>query len=162
MTSATNSPPSSGEPFAHLLRYGLSRALQAHSDQLRSRHARLALDLDLVDDEGLLEWGGAHALYAVYILVMDNILRKANDEATAVRVHYAPQGSDMCLEIRADAGAFSVGDDWSRFQRGGQSVMGLKTQIDGMGGFLRIAAEEGQEARIAASLPMLPSGAVRE
>ncbi len=154
MSANSGSTPGS-EPFAHLLRYGLARAIQAHSDELRARHPQAALDLDLVDDEGLMEWAAYHALYRVYLEAMANILRDEDAlQSRPVRVHYAPIGNTMCLEIRSSEQAFSIVDDWSRFQRGGLGVMGMKAQLEGMGGALKIASEPGEDTAISASLPL--------
>lgn len=147
---------SGGEPFAHLLRFGLARALQAHSEELRAKHTGMTLDLDLVDDEGLLDEAACRVLYRVFIEALSNILRHEGEQGPLrVRVHYAPTGDKrMRLEIRSGAGSFSVREDWARFQRGALGVMGLKPRLEELGGALEIHAPEGEETVIEASVPM--------
>ena len=156
MTSAHTGSTPGGEPFAHLLRFGLARALQAHSEELRAQHPNLALELDLVDDEGLLDETTCRVLYRVFVETMANILRgkpgsaAALDTPTRVQVHYAPSAAVMRLEIRAPGGAFSIKDDWARFQRGAQGVMGLKPRLTELGGDLQVHAPSGEETVIQA------------
>lgn len=148
--SATEHNPGD-DPVRSMLRFGLSRAIQIHSEEVRSRHANLDLELDLIDDEGLLPDGLLVALFRVYEEAMENILRHA--EAGKVWVRFAPSPGGMTLEIRDNGRGFSIPADWAEFAMHHTGVMGMKRRIEAIGGKLQITSAEGEGTKIKATVP---------
>lgn len=148
--------PPENEPLTHLLRYGLARAIQVHSESFRLRDPGLAVDLDLVDDEQFLSETAARTLFRVYQEAMHNIANHAGEghPACTVRVRYYPSGAAMVLEISDNGDAFSIPADWAKFSASRAGVMGMKERIEALGGSLNITAEPGQKTVIQASLPL--------
>lgn len=160
--SSTN--PLSDQELAEALRFGLARAIQIHSEKLRASCARLALDLDLVDDEKMLSESACTVLYRVYLEAMANIQRHLEDPdapqqecAGAVWIRYYPLGGDMVLEIRDGGRGFSIPADWARFASSRAGVVGMKPRIEAAGGTLSITPLPGGGTQIHTSLPM-PGG----
>ncbi len=135
-----------------MLRFGLSRAIQVHSETVRSRRPNLVIDLDLIDDEGLLPEVMLVALFRIYEEAMENILHHA--EAGQVWVHYYPSSQAMTLEIRDDGRGFSIPDDWAEFSRGKTGVVGMKRRIETIGGSLQITSSHGEGTKIRATAPL--------
>lgn len=135
-----------------MLKFGLSRAIQLHSEGVRARHPGLALELDLVDDEGLLPESMLVALFRIYQEAMENILRHA--DAGQVWVHYYPSAQGLKLEIRDDGRGFSIPADWAEFATGHTGVVGMKKRIESIGGALQITSSPGEGTKICATAPM--------
>lgn len=135
-----------------MLRFGLSRAIQVHSEGLRAKHPNLSLDLDLVDDERLLPDTVCHELYHVYLEAMSNVIHHA--EATSVWVRYYPVENGMMLEIKDDGKGFSIPADWAKFASTHSGVMGMKPRIEALGGKLHIESKPGEGTVIQARAPL--------
>lgn len=135
-----------------LLRFGLSRAIQINSETVRSRRPHLVIDLDLVDDEGLLPEILLVALFRIYQEAMENILRHA--DAGQVWIHYYPSPQGMTLDIRDDGQGFSIPADWAEFATGKTGVVGMKKRIEAIGGTLQITASPGEGTKIRATAPL--------
>jgi signal transduction histidine kinase len=135
-----------------MLRFGLSRAIQVHSEGLRANHPNLSLDLDLVDDEGLLPGAVCHELYQVYLEAMSNVIHHA--EATCVWVRYYPAETGMMLEIKDDGKGFSIPADWVKFASTHSGVMGMKPRIEALNGKLHIESKPGEGTVIQVRVPL--------
>lgn len=151
-------PSSDDNELFAMLRHGLARAIQVHSEEVRARHPNIELSLDLVDDEKLLSDTVTVGLFRVYQEAMTNIERHAfGDDPTgsgAVSVRYFPTGDTMILEIQDDGRGFSIPEDWARFTRGKTGVMGMKQRLEALGGRLHIQSEPGGGTKIRASVPI--------
>lgn len=135
-----------------MLRFGLSRTIQLHSESFRADNPGLKLDLDLVDDENLLPETACRVLFGVYNEAMNNIERHA--EAGAVLVRYYTHGEKVVLEIIDDGKGFSIPSDWAKFTSTRTGVMGIKPRLEALGGELHITSEPGKGTKIAAILPL--------
>jgi signal transduction histidine kinase len=151
-----NLPASGEDPIRAMLRFGLARAIQIHSETFRAENPGLTVDLDLVDDEGLLPEAPLHALFRVYREAMSNIERHAR--AGRVWVRYAVTGEVVLLEIRDDGQGFSIPADWAKFASTSRGVMGMKARLEALGGALHITSQPGQGTKIEATLPLLQDG----
>lgn len=145
------------DPVKSMLRFGLSRAIQLHSETLRSRRPNLVIDLDLVDDEGLLPEGLLVALFRIYQEAMENILHHADANAGPLQlwVHYFPSQHGMTLEIRDDGQGFSIPADWAEFASGKTGVVGMKKRIEDIGGKLQITSSPEEGTKIRATVPLV-------
>lgn len=135
-----------------MLRFGLSRTIQLHSEGFRADNPGLKIDLDLVDDENLLPESACRVLFRVYSEAMSNIERHA--EAGAVIVRYYVMGEQVVLEIIDDGKGFSIPSDWAKFTSTHTGVMGTKARLEAAGGELHITSEPGKGTKIHASLPL--------
>lgn len=114
-------------PDLELVRFGLSRAIQLHSEAFRVKNPQIQLDLDLVEDEHLLPQGSCLALFQVY---QDRLRQIAGDaQAEQVWIHYYPSRSHMVLDIKDDGQEASAQEGIAR----------LKAHIESVGGELLFA-----------------------
>lgn len=142
---------SDDEELIALLRYGLARAIQIHSEEVRAKRPTFSLDLDLVDDEGLLGRSECLLLFMVYQEALENALRHAPDGQMKVR--YYPNGEMMALALRDAGEGFSITADWAEFTVGHASVVGMKDSIEAQGGSLSLSKDE-EGTIILASVPI--------
>jgi len=135
-----------------MLRFGLSRTIQLHSEVFRVENPGLKIELDLVDDENLLSDAACRALFRLYSEAMNNIERHA--QAGSVSVRYYIHGDRVILEIADDGKGFSIPADWAKFSSTRTGVMGVKPRIEALGGELHIASEPEKGTKIQARLPL--------
>jgi signal transduction histidine kinase len=135
-----------------MLRFGLSRTIQLHSEDFRTNNPGLKLDLDLVDDENLLPDAACRVLFRLYSEAMSNIERHAG--AGTVVVRYYVRANQVVLEISDDGKGFSIPGDWAKFTSTRSGVMGMKPRLEALGGELHITSEPEQGTHIQASLPL--------
>jgi two-component system, NarL family, sensor histidine kinase UhpB len=146
------------ESLRSLLRFGLARAIQAHSETVRARAPRIQLELDLIDDENLLPEAANRELFHVYQEALRNIEQHAEEHPAAVpgspvRVRVYLQEGTLALEVRDDGKCFSIPADWVRFAQG-RGVMGMKPRIEALGGDLQVTSEPGPGVVIEARVPL--------
>jgi signal transduction histidine kinase len=147
------------DSIGSMLRFGLSRAIQIHSEEVRSRFPRLLLELDLIDDEHLLTEKTCLALFRIYLEAVNNIERHM-DEITGpsgqqpVWIRNYLLDSEMVLEIRDEGDSFSIPGDWAKFTRSRGGVMGMKPRIEELGGTLHVTTEPGPGTLIQAKVPL--------
>lgn len=136
-----------------LIRFGLSRAIQVHSEDVRTKHPDLHLVLDLVEDEQLLHDDVVRVLYGVYLESLHNALR--HGQANRVEVRYHPTGNQMALEIEDNGQGFTVPDDWLVFTR--QHKFGLarlRQQVTRLGGKFSLTSTAGQGTTVTVRVPL--------
>jgi signal transduction histidine kinase len=148
---------SSDDRITSMLRFGLSRTIQLHTERFRAGSPALKVDLDLVDDENLLPEAACHMLFKVYSEAMRNIEHHA--EAGLVSVRYFIERNHVVLEIHDDGHGFNIPSDWAKFTATGSGVMGAKARLEAFGGKLHIDSTPGQSTTIRASLPISESHA---
>jgi len=124
------------------VRFGLSRAIQIHSEEFRVSNPRITLDLDLVEDEKLLPEATCLALFQSYLEILD---RSRQDQAGMVWVRYYPFKQEMVLEIKNDARSEHP-VDFSRVSECIQSVGGQVQAADqpGQGLFIKVTVPMGR------------------
>jgi signal transduction histidine kinase len=127
-----------------LIRYGLARAVQIHTDDLRARHAHLKIDLDLVDDEYLLPQETSLALFQVFHAALEQAARQS---AQMVTVRYYPLEQQMVLEIRAD------GEPLFAIHRL-EKQAALEEQLRSVGGEMVITYQAGEGSKVLAIVPI--------
>lgn len=141
MNSSPDHPPEN-TPDPEIVRFGLSRAIQLHSEEYRARFPQVQLDLDLVEDENLLPQATCLALYQVYL---ERLGQLAGDpRAKLVSIHYYPSRSHMNLEIKDDGSGDGAQAD----------TASLKACVEAAGGELLAAAQPGGGLKITAKAPL--------
>ncbi len=136
-----------------LIRFGLSRAIQVHSEEVRAKHPELHLALDLVEDDDLLEDNLVRVLYGVYLESLRNALHHSG--ATRLEVRYHPFENQMALEIEDNGQGFTVPGDWLVFTR--QRKFGLarlRQQVTAVGGKFSVASTPGQGTIVTVRVPL--------
>jgi len=140
-----------------LIRFGLSRAIQVHSEEVRTRHPQLQLTLDLVEDEQLLADEVVRVLYGVYLESLHNAIQ--HGQAGQVVVHYHPSGGEMALEIKDNGQGFAIPADWLEFTRQRRfGLARLRQQVAALGGQLNIDSQPGQGTTVTARVPLRAAG----
>ncbi len=136
-----------------LIRFGLSRAIQVHSEEVRTKHPDLHLVLDLVEDEQLLHDDVVRVLYGVYLESLHNALR--HGQASQIEVRYHPTGGQMALEIEDNGKGFPVPDDWLAFTRQHRfGLARLRQQVTRVGGKFSIISAAGQGTTVTVRVPL--------
>lgn len=128
-------------PELEPVRYGLSRAIQLHSEAFRVKNPQIKLDLDLVEDENLLPQETCLGLYQVYLERLRQIAGGA--QAKQVWIHYYPSRAHMVLDIRDDGLGASAQT----------SSAEMKTYIEAAGGELLVAARPDGGTTVTAKAP---------
>lgn len=152
MKNSSTGFPADEDAIRAMLHFGLSRAIQLHSEEIRTKYPQLKLDYDLVDDENLLPEPIVLALFRVYQEAISNIEHHA--QASSILVHYYPTGEGMNLEINDDGKGFSIPADWAKFANTRSGVMGMKQRIEAIGGKLHITSQPGQGTHIHVTVPL--------
>ena len=128
-------------PDPDILRFGLSRAVQIHSEEFRAKYPQKKLDLDLVEDENLLPPDACLALYQVY---QERLQQLAGDaQAEQIWVHYYPSRTHMVLDIKDDGRGVSQQADFTA----------MKACIETAGGQLLVSARPDGGMTLTAKVP---------
>jgi glucose-6-phosphate-specific signal transduction histidine kinase len=96
----------SDSPDPETIRFGLSRAIQIHSEEYRAKNPNTKMDLDLVEDENLLPQDTCLMLYRVYLERLQQIAGKAR--AKQIWIHYYPSRTHMVLDIKDDGAGMQI------------------------------------------------------
>ena len=141
-----------------LIRFGLARAIQIHSEDFRGKYQNIKLDLDLVEDANLLPEETCLALYRIYQESLNNVLR--HSEASVISVRYYPSRGNMVLEIKDNGKGFVPPTDWVRMTRGNHfGLAGMRERVDAIGGKLSIISRPGEGAQVCVRVPLPPAKA---
>ncbi len=136
-----------------ILRFGLSRAIQIHSEDFRVSYPHIKLDLDLVEDANLLPEETCLALYRIYQEAISNVVR--HSDASQVWIRYYPSGQNMALEIKDNGKGFEIPSDWvSLTRRDHFGMAGMKERVDAVGGKIQIASKPGRGTTVKVKVPM--------
>jgi signal transduction histidine kinase len=139
----TDPIPSQADELPELpdLRFGLSRAIQLHSEDFRVRWPQVALDLDLIEDENLLPWGHCLAFYRAYEAALERAARQVR--ADKVWVRYYPSAKYMVLQIK----------DTGEKQAAPVDVEVLQACVKEIGGEVQAKPQAGQETVVIIKVP---------
>lgn len=136
-----------------VIRFGLSRAVQIHVEDIRARYPDLKLDLDLIEDENLLPEATCVSLYRVFQEAMNNILRHA--QAGMVWIRYYPHHQQMVLEIRDNGLGFEVPVDLVELVQSNHfGVAGMIERVEALGGEFAIFSHPGQGTIVTVRVPI--------
>lgn len=133
--------PGNQQPDSPDLRFGLSRAIQLHSEEFRVHCPQAKLDLDLIEDENLLPVERCQALYQIYQAILDRAACQA--QASIVLVRYYPSARYMVLDIRDSEEKAPAPVDLPKLQAG----------VEGYGGQVQVTPSENQGTRITVKMP---------
>jgi PAS domain S-box-containing protein len=129
-----------------LIRFGLSKAIQAYAEELRARGAP-PLSLHLDDDTGALDDDTRMGLYRIFQECMANVLRHAH--AGQVWVRLSIDARAATLEVQDDGAGFTLPDDLLNLARQGHlGLVGMKERAEAIGAVLEIQSAPGAGARL--------------
>lgn len=137
----TNLPAASEPSDLDLVRFGVSRAIQLHSEGFRAANPHIHLDLDLVEDEDLLPPDVCLAFFCFYRERLQQIARVA--QVSQVLIHYHPSLTHMILDIKDDARAAVPAKDQSA----------LSAPLKPVEGEVIVSVQPGQDTKVSAKVP---------
>jgi PAS domain S-box-containing protein len=140
-----------------LIPFGLEKAILSHSEEFRTAHPELSLELDLAQDGQDLNEQIRINLFRIYQEALNNVLRHSN--ATRVFVHFWLNKNQAILEIKDDGKGFKLPEHWIELARMGH--LGLAGSIErarDVGGHLEVSSAVGKGTKIRAVIPLRKGG----
>jgi PAS domain S-box-containing protein len=136
-----------------LSKFGLAKAILAHTEELQGRSGAPRIELALDDDSGRLTNEARLSLYRIYQESLNNILRHANAEHASVRLQMMPD--HLLLDIQDDGAGFDLPADWLLLaQQGHLGLVGIKERTEAIGGSVEITSAPGRGTRVLVILPL--------
>jgi PAS domain S-box-containing protein len=134
-----------------LLHFGLARAIQIHTEDIRTRVPNLTFDLDMDENENTLPEEMCLALYRIYQEGMNNILRHAQADRVAIR--YFREADQVVLEIKDNGKGFIVPPDWGDLTRKNHfGVPGMRERVEAIGGAMQLTSQPNHGTTIRVSI----------
>jgi len=131
--------------------FGLASAIRSHTEDFK---ALLAVDLDLMDDKKQLPDEVAINLFRVYQEALTNVEKHAGAGRVEVKLTLSPD--EVMLSIKDDGCGFVVPRRIGVFVRQGCfGLMGMKEQVEMVGGKLQVISQPGQGTEIRAWVPLI-------
>ncbi len=136
-----------------LIRFGLSRAIEFHSEDFREKNPGLCTSLNLANDGLQLSEQTRLYLFRIYQEGMNNIIRHSH--AAKAWVRFTMENGRAILEIRDNGHGFQVeGDLTQQTLKGHYGMVGMKERAEAIGGTFRIASEPGFGTVIQVAVPL--------
>jgi PAS domain S-box-containing protein len=138
---------------ASLVGFGLEAAIREYADRYHETNPELQIQLKIgaINDE--LAGAVNLALFRIYQVAINNILRHA--EASRAEVRLALNGDQVILEIEDDGRGFEVPERWIELARKGHlGLVGAKERADAVGGQLEVVSQPGKGTVIRVVAPV--------
>jgi PAS domain S-box-containing protein len=136
-----------------LIRFGLTKAIEFHSEDFREKHPGLCMILTLTDDGLQLSEQVRLGLFRIYQEGMNNILHHSN--AAKAWVRFTMEKGQAILEIRDNGHGFQVDSDLTQQTlKGHFGMAGMQERAEAIGGTFRIASEPGFGTVIQVAVPL--------
>ncbi len=136
-----------------LMPFGLEKAILSHSEEFRTAHPDVAVELDLVHDGETLPEQVRIALFRIYQEALNNTLRHA--EANKVLVRFWLNDGLASLEVDDNGKGFKLPEHWIELARKGHlGLVGSIERAREAGGHLEVTSASGKGTRIRAVLPL--------
>ena len=137
-----------------IIRFGITRAIMMHAEDLRERYPETEIELDLDEGGVRLSDQACLTLFRVFQEGMNNIFRHA--EATKVWVRYAVDADHFVLDLRDNGAGFHAPKDYGQLTRGGHfGLAGMKERVEAVGGAFVITSKPGAGTTITVRGPLL-------
>jgi PAS domain S-box-containing protein len=139
-----------------LQRFGLSQAIQTHTDDFNNRHPEIELTHDLMEDEGKLSEEVCLSLFRIYQEALSNVIRHSG--ATKANVHLS-FGHEMAVLTIEDNGRGMevVPDSLARTEKGHYGLAGMKERAMAINGEFQVLSALGKGTTIIVKVPMAGS-----
>jgi PAS domain S-box-containing protein len=132
--------------------YGLERAIRSHAETVERSAPDLQLELHLDEDGQTLSERKRLALYRIYQVALNNIVRHAG--ATQVLVRLKLEAEQVRLEVRDNGRGFRVPTRWIELARQGHmGLVGAFERTEALGGQFSVTSQPGQGTQICVVLP---------
>jgi signal transduction histidine kinase len=139
-------------PF--IIRFGLARAIRSHVEDVRRRSPRLAIALELAEDnQGELSENTCLGLFRIFQEALNNIGRHSGASWASVR--FTLEGERAGLEIEDNGQGFQMSTGLSELmQHGHFGMAGMKERAESLGGAIRVYSSPGSGTRIEVNVPL--------
>ncbi len=135
-----------------LIRFGLSRAILVHTEELCERNPGLEIQRDLFQDADPAPEQTSLALYRIYQEAMNNILRHAN--ASRIHILLAVEEGQILLQISDNGAGFTVPTDLAGQTRTGHfGLAGMQERAEIINANLQITSIPGQGTVVRVTVP---------
>ncbi len=125
-----------------LIRFGLTKAIQIHTEDIKEQHPELSINLDLEDNDPQLPEQVSVTLFRIYQEGMNNAIHHST--ATHISVHFHTSPEEIFLELRDDGKGFTVPKNISKMANEGHfGLVGMVERAHIIGGELKISSEPG-------------------
>ncbi len=131
---------------------GLVPTLEGAVKEVAARDGRFRINLSSRELSGRLPIDLEQALYAIYTVAMDNVIRHSG--AQNVLVTLSASAAQACLEIEDDGQGFDPGALRDLPSRQGIGLLVARERLESLGGKLRLDTAPGKGTRLAACLPL--------
>lgn len=136
-----------------IIRFGITRAIQMHVEDLRERYPEIKIALDLAEDKVKISEQVSLAIFRMFQEGMNNIIRHA--EASLVWVSYHCEAGEFILELRDNGKGFEVQQDISVLTGSGHfGLAGMKERVEIIGGELQVCSQPGHGTTVTARGPL--------
>lgn len=134
-------------------RFGLKRAIQAHTRDLHERYLGILFTVDLMEDILKLPEPTCLALYRIYREAVQNAIQHASAKTVSVRLSLDEH--EIALEIRDDGAGFAFSDNWMEMIQNGQfGLVSMKEQADSIHGHLTLSSAPGAGTQVRLMVPL--------
>lgn len=136
-----------------VIRFGLTRAIRFHVDDLREKTPEIRFILRLADDRDKLPDAMHLPLFRIYQEAMANALR--HSEASRVWVRYQLHENTLLLEVRDNGKGLPEDCDPNSLTLSGHfGLAGIRERVDAIDGELEIISSEGKGTTIRIKAPI--------
>lgn len=138
-----------------VIRFGLSKAIQLHTEGLRERYPQITWNLKLANDGQLLSDQTSLALFRIYQEAVNNIVRHA--AASKAWISLSLPKNQVRMEIRDNGRGFSGDHDMvalaSTLHFG---LAGISERVEAINGKLEIKSKPGSGTTLIVTAPLPP------
>jgi len=132
---------------------GLEKALRGHADRFQQDHPELKLELMLMPDGQNLDEQVRLALFRIYQVAMNNVLRHA--QARQVKVRFEYDAEEAVLEVEDDGRGFEIPKRWISMVRDGHfGLAGAFERANALGGAMEVRSQPGNGTCIRVTVPL--------
>lgn len=136
-----------------IIRFGLSRAIMMHAEDLRERYPETELELYLDEDGPRLSDQACLTVFRVFQEGMNYIFRHAG--ASKVQVKYTVTETQFVLELVDNGRGFAVPKDYTNLTIDGHyGLAGMKERVEAVGGTFTIKSAPGKGTTITVRGPL--------
>lgn len=133
--------------------FGLEKALRGHADRFQQDHPELKLELMLMPDGQNLDEQVRLALFRIYQVAMNNVLRHA--QARQVKVRFEYDAEEAVLEVEDDGRGFEIPKRWISMVRDGHfGLAGAFERANALGGAMEVRSQPGNGTCIRVTVPL--------
>jgi signal transduction histidine kinase len=135
------------------IRFGLAKAIQYQSEEIKEKIPDLVIHHDLAQDGERLPVGLRTALFRIYQECMNNVIRHA--QASEVTVRFLFDQSSALLEVEDNGIGFESPSDWVELARNGHfGLVGMRERSESIGGQMEVCSGENGGTIVRVEVPV--------